>query len=171
MIDGRWQVRKESELKKKNKNKMDIKRESTEEREKSRACHRGQSDCSDLFSSSKHGISHHTTHKHPRFPSASGLDEKPPPKKRWAPVITSTDSFLIILSNISAGGWRSFLQALVDAVITSKLPNRASTARRTTGLDRQLCQKVTEMWKCSINWNSPNLQTWNSAELVWADFH
>lgn len=66
------------------KSKVDIKRESTEEieKEKSKACHTGQSDFSDLFSSSKHGISHHTTHKHPRLSSASGLDEKPPPKKR-----------------------------------------------------------------------------------------
>lgn len=78
-------------------------------------------------------------------------------QKRWAPMITSTDSFLIILSNIRAGGWGSFLQALMDAVITSALPNRAAIARNTTGPDRQPCQKVTaEMWKFSITRFSPN---------------
>lgn len=58
-----------------------ILKEEKQKMEKSRDCHRGHSDCSDLFSSSKCGISHHTPHKRPRFPSASSSDEKPPPKK------------------------------------------------------------------------------------------
>lgn len=85
-------------------------------------------------------------------------------QKRWAPVITSTDSFLIILSTISAGGWGSFLQALMDAVITSALPNRAAITCSKTGPDRLLCQKGME--KCGNSPEAHIVQTPKADEIA-----